>query len=105
MFICGDDSVHIHLRRAGLAADAVALDVGVATAAVGDDVLQKLPHRIRGLLGDGLAAHHGLPPLDDLAIFGNDLLHDCLLYTSAPAPMPVSWEVTSESALPLSCAL
>ena len=82
VLVRGDHAVHIHLRRAGLAADAIALDVGVAAAAVGDDVLQKLPHRIRGLLGDGLAAHHGLPPLDDLAVFGAYLRDDVGLHAA-----------------------
>ena len=66
----------VDLRRAGLAADAVALDVGVAAAAVGDDVLQKPPHGVGRLLRDGLAAHHGLPPFDDRAVFGAYLLGD-----------------------------
>ena len=49
MLVVADLAVHILLRRAGLAADAVARDVGVAAAAVFDGVFEQLTHGGGGL--------------------------------------------------------
>lgn len=57
MHAAGYLTVDVHLRRARLAAHAVALDIGVFTAAFADHLFQQFAHGLGGFSPDG-AGHH-----------------------------------------------
>ena len=76
MQVVGDLAVDVLLRGAGLAADAVSGDVGIAAAAVFHGVLQQVAHDGGGLLGDGGAQDLLAVALDHFALVRQDLLDD-----------------------------
>ena len=68
----GHHAVHVHLRRAGLAADSIALDVGVVAAALLDHLLKQRAHGLRGFLANGMRPDLGRVLEQHLAALRHD---------------------------------